>query len=514
MNFSLLRQAITSEEAARFLQQAQFSSTPAEVTQVQQMGFESWINAQINRPLEQTGWDWLVAKGFNQDTSGGFKAANSMMWYQLIGQDDQFRKRVALALSEYFVVSAKGLGGVPKPKSFAIAAWWDLLNGQAFGNFRTLLERVTLSFPMGKYLSTLNNQRANAQTGRAPDENYAREVMQLFTIGLVQLNLDGTPKLDAAGNTLDTYTQDDITNLSRVFTGWHANLSDEHLPDNPARFRNPMRFAPRRHSPEDIQFLGLHIPAGTDGELALEMALDHLFNHPNAGPFFCRQMIQRLVTSNPSPAYVKRVAQRFNNNGQGVRGDLAAVFKAILLDREARQYDPQNPSHGKIREPMVCFVQWAKTFNAQSENGEWNIPNLERPLGQSPFTAASVFNFFRPDYALKNVKQRVRPFYAPEMEITNESTTASYANFMQAVVSGRMKQLKPDYSSLMGLADQPDVLVARLNTLLCAGQLSHESAEVIAGAVADSETGPRGTSAKVATAVFLVMISPDYRVQR
>lgn len=514
MNFSLTRQSIAAEDAARFLQQAQFSSTPAEIDQVQKMGFEPWLNGQINRPTEQSGWDWLVAQGFNQDTSGGFKAANSMIWFQLIGQDDQVRKRVALALSEFFVVSAKGLGGVPKPKSFAVAAWWDLLNEQAFGNFRTLLERVTLSFPMGKYLSTLNNQRANPKTGRAPDENYAREVMQLFTIGLVQLNLDGTPRLDASGNTIDTYSQDDITNLSRVFTGWHADLAGEQLPENPARFKNPMQFAPRRHSPEDIQFLGLHIPAGTDGELALEMALDHLFEHPNTGPFFCRQMIQRLVTSNPSPAYVKRVAQKFNNNGQGVRGDLAAVFKAILLDREARLYDPHNPTHGKIREPMVCFVQWAKTFNAQPENGAWNIPNLDRPLGQSPFTAASVFNFFRPDYALKSASRSVRPFYAPEMEITNESTTASYANFMQAVASGRMKQLKPDYSGLLALANQPDALVEQLNTLLCAGQLSAESAEVIAGAVKDSESGPKGPAAKVATAVFLVMISPDYRVQR
>ena len=369
--------ARSDAEAARFLLQAQAYATTADIAAVRANTFANWLGMQYAKPVGPTGWDWLNARGYATIDSTTRYFDNTypgdyMIWNQLMTAPDALRKRCALALSEFFVVGLSGLDFAWR--SHGIAAWWDLLVAHAFGNFRQLLEAVTLNPAMGYYLNTKGNLKENTATGRQPDENYAREVMQLFTIGLYQLNLDGTEKRDAQGNRMETYTQADVTNLARVFTGYDVDLSqnvntydavlNRNIPNTTAA-RLPMALNASRHSTLAASFLGANVPANTPGAAALKTALDTLFNHPNVGPFFGRQMIQRLVTSNPSPAYVGRVAAAFNNNGSGVRGDLKAVWSAILLDDEARSpAGLTQASFGRLREPMLRLVQWGRTFGA------------------------------------------------------------------------------------------------------------------------------------------------------
>lgn len=519
----------TDQEAARFLLQAQFSASEAEIAAVRSMGYAGWLGQQMGA-TSMSGWDWLEARGFGDpfatqkyyDQSG---PGDNMVWSQLLTSTDAVRKRVALALSEFFVVSLAGLDFTWR--SHAIAAWWDLLAANAFGNFRTLLEAVTLSPAMGYYLNTKGNQRENASTGRQPDENYAREVMQLMTIGLVQLNADGTERRDAQGLRIDSYTQSDVTNLARVFTGWDFDQSQNQPADVNGRkvpsttyTRLPMALNASRHSTLAASFLGTTIPANTPGQTALRMAMDTLFNHPNVGPFFARQMIQRLVTSNPSPAYVGRVAAVFNNNGAGARGDLGAVFGAILLDDEARS--PQGlgqPAFGKLREPMLRFVQWGRTFGLASASGAWRIGDLGNPatqLGQSPLRSPSVFNFFRPGYVPPSTALAASQAVAPEFQIVTESSVGGYLNFMQNTArNGMGADLQPAYTTELALVGDARALVGRLSLLLCAGQLGGDTADLIVNAVGSMPTNSDGARRnRVAAAVLMVMASPEYLVQK
>ncbi|RYF65594.1 MAG: DUF1800 family protein, partial [Comamonadaceae bacterium] len=312
--------AKTDPEAARFLLQAQFSASTADIAALRSTSYADWLEAQFNAPTSLGGWEWLNQRGYADVNSSTAYYDNSypgdyMIWQQLMQSPDGVRKRVALALSEIFVVSLSGLDF--SWRSHAIAWYWDQLVANAFGNFRNLLQDVTLNPAMGYYLNTRGNQKENPSTGRQPDENYAREVMQLMSIGLVQLNADGTPKRDAAGKPIDSYTQSDVTNLARVFTGYDYDQSQNTPATVPGSTRTvpsttfarlPMALNESRHSTLAASFLGTTIPASTPGAAALKTALDTLFNHPNVGPFIGKQLIQRLVTSNPSPAYVARVA--------------------------------------------------------------------------------------------------------------------------------------------------------------------------------------------------------------
>jgi uncharacterized protein (DUF1800 family) len=336
-----------SFEAARFLQHAQFSSSEAEIAAVRSQGASAWLDGQMALNSSLGAWDWLKQRGYGVIDQNRFYEmefqSNYMAWYQIMASPDGVRRRIALALSEFFVVGGAGVGTLTWGQ-FAMGAYWDVLCKNAFGNFRVLLEEITLNIAMGEFLNTLGNQKEDATTGRLPDENYSREVMQLFTIGLLQLNVDGTPKLGANGQALETFTQSDVSNLARVFTGYESDTSEGYSQSaiaptytirNVGYTRRPMVLNAKRHSSLRAEFLGAVVEAGTDGKTALKIALDTLFQHPNVGPFFARQMIQRLVCSDPAPNYVARVATVFNNNGKGERGDLAAVFKAILLDTEA-----------------------------------------------------------------------------------------------------------------------------------------------------------------------------------
>ena len=523
--------ASTDEDAARFLQQAQFSSTRDDIAALRSDSYAMWLARQYQSPQGPMGWDWLESQGYGAvDTNEYYfstRPADHMLWNQLLSGPDPMRRRMALALSEFFVSSMSSSDF--NWRSHAYASWWDMLVSGAFGNFRQLLEGVTLHPAMGYFLNTKGNRKEDTRSGRVPDENYAREVMQLFTIGLVNLNLDGSSQ------GTDSYTQDDVTQLARVFTGYDFDRSDgvRHTQPNSTSTieskvfaRIPMALNPANHSLLEARFLGARVPENTPGPEALRIALDTLFNHPNVGPFLGRQMIQRLVTSNPSPAYVARVAARFNNNGAGVRGDLQAVWTAILLDDEARGPDGiGSASFGRLREPMLRFIQWGRSFGANSAAGTWKIGDLSgasNQLGQSPLRSPSVFNFFRPGYVPPSTGIATAGATAPEFQIVNETSVGGYLNFMQTTIDRGVVDVTADYSRELALVNDPQALVGHVCLVLGAGSISAASKAIMVQALNATPLPATGTPAnidlarrrRVLAAIFMVMGCPEYLVQK
>jgi uncharacterized protein (DUF1800 family) len=509
----------TAAEASRFLAQASIGASHSEFAAVQKVGYAAWIDQQMALPPSRTRWDWLVAGGFadiaNQNSENGFDAA---AWVKILTSPDTLRQRITLALSEILVVSVAGLtpGGW---KAFSAARYLDLLEANAFGNYRALLQAVSTSVPMGQYLTFRGNAKANPTSGALPDENYARELMQLFTIGLVRLNADGTPAL-VDGAPVETYAQTDITGLARVFTGWdfdYAGVPSSVATQTPDFVGRPMGQVPSRHELGTKSFLGTTIPAGTDGAKSLPLALDAIFAHPNVGPFVCKQLIQRLVTSNPSPAYVGRVAAVFDNDGSGARGNLQAVVKALLLDAEART-PAASPAYGKVREPILRLAGWARAFSVTSASNAWGIGNTSDPasrLGQSPLRAGSVFNFFRPGYVPPSSELGSQGLVAPELQITNESTVAGYVNFMQRAVAGTVGDVKANYSGLLTLANDAQALLDELNLVLAANQLGAPTIAALKAALATMRADTAAAlQNRVYAALVMVLAAPEYIVQK
>ncbi|MBL0074841.1 MAG: DUF1800 domain-containing protein [Rhodocyclaceae bacterium] len=502
----------TRVQAARFLAQASLSSTAAEITQVQTLGYSAWLDQQMALPRSSSNVAWLRSKGLdNVAYKNSQVGADQMLWRKLLASPDPLRQRVTLALSEIIVVSVAGIANTPF-RQFAAAAFMDILEANAFGDYRTLLEQVSTSVAMGGYLTYKGNVKANASTGSLPDENYAREVMQLFSVGLAQLNQDGSVKLSSNGQPLETYVQDDVSQLARVFTGWNVDIAVG-TNDDPNRIVIPMVQYASRHELGTKSFLGTVIPANTDGVNSLRIALDTLMAHPNMGPFIGRQLIQRLVTSQPSAAYVSRVAATFNNNGSGVKGDLRAVLRAVLLDTEARaDASVTDPTFGKLREPMIRFIQWARTFSVTDPTDEWKIGDLTDPatkLGQSPLRSPSVFNFFRPGYVPPNSPIGART--APEFQITTESSVAGYVNFMQGAISNGVSGLRADYTSIRTVVSDSAALLAELNVVLAAGQLSAATLASLKSALDSiSVATTAGSNNRLYAAITLVMASPEY----
>jgi uncharacterized protein (DUF1800 family) len=499
-------ESIGSAQAARFLAQASMGATHEQMTRVQAVGYSKWLDEQMALPATQSRWDWLMAKGFNalenKNNQAGIDAA---LWFKLLKSPDTLRQRVTLALSEIVVASLDGFTGAWR--AFTGAAYMDILEANAFGNYRTLLQQVTLSTSMGEYLTYRGNAKANPKTGSMPDENYAREILQLFTIGLLKLNPDGT------ATEQETYTQADISGLARVFTGWDNDLAGG-TNDTPDYRKRPMIQVGTKYETGEKTFLGTTIASGVDAATALNKALDTIFAHPNVAPFVSKQLIQRLVTSNPAKEYVGRVAAVFNNNGSGVKGDLKAVIKAILLDPEARSASNlTNAGFGKVREPILRFTAWARAYNVASPSDAWAIGNTSEPssrLGQSPLRSPSVFNFFRPGYVPPALG-----VVAPEFQIVNETSVVGYANFMQSVISKGIGDVKADYSTLLPLADNVPALVDEINLVLAAGQLSADTVALIRNAVTSMATGTDAARAnRVYAALTLVMASPEFIVQK
>jgi uncharacterized protein (DUF1800 family) len=526
--------SVAEPQVSRFLLQAQFSASDADIAAVRAQGYVRWIENQVATPFGVLGWDWLNAQGYGDVNSPSNYYDNTypgdyMVWSQLMAAPDAARKRMALALSEIFVVSLTGLNF--NWRSHAAAHYWDTLNTHAFGNYRDLLGAMTLNVAMGYYLNTKGNKKADGK-GSQPDENYAREVMQLFSIGLIELNADGTPRLDASGNKIDTYAASDISNLAQVLTGYDLDMTgniNTGIVQTGGGTRNistttfarlPMVQVGTNHSTLEANFLGVKVPANATPADALKMALDRLFSHANTAPFICKQLIQRLVTSNPSAAYVARVSAVFADNGAGVRGSLAHVYAAILLDDEARGPGGLTDTQfGKLREPILRLVQWGRTFGATSVAGTWKIGDLSNAgtqLGQSPLRAPTVFNFFRPGYVPPATALSAGAV-APEFQLVNESSVGGYLNYLQGVISNGINSgdIKASYVTELTMVVDSSALLARLNLLLCAGQLSSASQALILPALnAMAITNATQKLNRVYAAVLMVMASADYLVQK
>jgi len=514
-------------EAARILSQATFGGRLTEQRQLAAGGIAAWVDAQLALPQGETHWDYVVRQGppgCTSCTSTGVTAFMESFWRQAQLAPDQLRRRTAFALSQFFVVD-------DSEGEFALASYLDTLERHAFGNFRDLLREVSRHPLMGHYLSHIRNEKANSATGRVPDENYAREVMQLFSIGLWELNIDGSRRLDAQGQPIPTYDQDDILNMARVFTGMSWGGADTSVTrwlgntlngESTQRWDLPMQFYPQYHAPEEKVILKrLTIPAGTAGQATFDQAVDVLFNHPNVGPFLSEQLIQRLVTSNPSRAYVRRVAEVFNNNGQGVRGDMKAVLRAILLDAEARTVPAAGSAAGKLREPVMRFAQWLRGFEASAPSGLHRITGLDNPvsaLGQGPFKSPSVFNFYRPDYSPPGALAAAG-VRAPEFQITHETTVTGYANFIYNVIAlgygSGSNGLNGNYSAELALAHTPRVLVDHVARRLGIAYLSPETrTEVISMVESYGMFDTSGAQRRVVAAVSGLMQSPEYLIER
>ena len=520
----------TRNEAARFLTQATFGPTQADVDRVVALGYAGWLEEQFN---SQASTHLPAVPAFADTLSPQFLGPFPLLstfWTKAAIAPDQLRQRTMYSLSQLFVISMIDGNVLSYPQG--IATYMDMLGRDTFGNYRQLIEDVTLSPMMGLYLSHLANQKEDPTTGRVPDENYAREVMQLFTIGLYQLNADGTVKLDSRNEPIETYGNDDVIGLARVFTGWSwsSPVKDEAsfqafrgFAVTDERHLKPMEPYPQFHSTSAKTFLGKTIAAGTGPQESLKQALDHLFNHPNVGPFIGKQLIQRSVTSNPSAAYVTRVSAAFNDNGQGVRGDMRAVWRAILLDPEARDTAKLNDlQFGKLREPILRLSAWIRAFNVKSTSGSYNVFFTDDPasgIGQAPFRSPSVFNFYRPGYVPPNSGAGAAGLVVPEMQITSESSASSYINFVESMAilggTGFLLDLTADYSAEHAIADDPDALMNRMDERLTYGAMSATTKALARDAVASvplNTFDARGN--RVRLAVLFTLSSPDFIVQR
>ncbi len=510
-------------DAARFLTQATFGPTKAEITRTRQMGFEAWLTEQFNAPTTShiAYLDAARANGENIYTNSTMEA----FWTKGLRGNDQLRQRVAFAMSEIFVVSNDG---VDQP--YALSGYMDMLQANAFGNFRETLENVTLNPAMGEYLDMIKNDREDAYIGRVPNENYAREINQLFSIGLYKLHPDGSLIIDGSGQPLPTYDQDTVIGFSYVFTGWGFGgipVTDGnfyyHYPDDETNligWRVPMQVYPYHHSSLPKKLLnGVVLPAGQTPEEDLEQALDNIFNHQNVAPFICKQLIQRLVTSNPSPAYIYRVSNVFTNNGLGVRGDMKAVIRAILLDDEARNPSQLiNQGYGKQREPVLRFSALLRAFDARAVSQKYRIWNLEDPvysLGQNPLRARTVFNFFEPNYIQPGRLARAG-LISPEFQITNDTQIIGSSNQMRDIVyrgfGWNEDEIKLNLTDLLPLAATPSQLVDELNLILMSGQMPAQMKTIIVNTV--TQRPANNSTERVRTAIHLIVTSPQFAIQK
>jgi uncharacterized protein (DUF1800 family) len=529
-------------EASRFLAQATLGADLNTIMATARMGIEPWLDEQLAMPhasftdelnaVYAEVIEWYLVNGGDPDDIGyrpGWTVFNYAWWETHMHARDLLRQRVALALSEILVISLDSdLSGFGD----ALASYYDLLLRHAFGNYEDLLYDVSLHPAMGYYLSHLNNPREVPEENIRPDQNYAREIMQLFTVGLYELNPDGTRKTDGQGNWIPTYDQNDIVELSKVFTGLGvADVVDNEWVDEPyfglgiwaAEMTQPMIMYPEWHQPGPKTMLdGYVIPGGQSGLQDIRDAVHRLFLHPNVGPFISKQLIQRLVTSNPTPQYVQRVAAVFDNNGQGERGDLSAVVKAILLDPEARTCEAlEQPSFGKLREPFVRYTNFTKAVPVEQFYGRyWNVGwGFYQATNQSPLAARTVFNFFLPDH--QPIGQIAdNGLVAPEFQIHNSRTSVEYINQVNdwavwGYVMDDWESENPhvtyNIEQLLPLARDPEVLVNRLDMLFTHGRLSERTRAIIKDAITPIISGNyRYDRARLA--LYLILISPDYSI--
>ncbi len=525
---------ISKAEAYRFLNQATFGATDTEAQSVITLGYEAWIDQQLQRTaslelphVQQVFSTYPPGADFTR-----LHEDRVDIWLRhALHAPDQLRQRVAFALSQIMVVSQSSpLVGYP----WGCASYYDMLAQNAFGNFRELMESVTLHPAMGVYLSMLGNQKPDAARNIRPDENYARELMQLFTIGLVELNPDGSRKTDAGGKPIPTYDQEIVQGFAHVYTGWSYSGAASFAAASPtiANQTRSMQAYPEQHATGTKRLLSYPgavasvIPAGQSPEKDLDDALDNIFNHPNVGPFIAQRLIQHLVTSNPSPQYVERISRKFDNDGSGKRGNLAAVVKAVLLDADARTA-PTVATAGKLKEPLLRLTQLWRAYDATSQSGKYNVQNITGLIGQGPLQAPSVFNFFSPFYAPPGEIAN-QGLVAPEMQVTTEYLSSLWTDYVFVLafcytatpVQGCPPvpdALRPDLviidvAAERALASNPQALIDAIAGRLVGGPLSTTLSTQARSMV---ERAPAGDSAlRVAEALYLIASAPEAALQR
>lgn len=545
---------LSFSEASRFLTQSTFGPTLADIDHLLAVGsYEAWLNEQFLKPvsMQLPAMRSLMIKMCEVNSTappaitGGSSLARAQVWWSTaVNGDDQLRQRITLALSEILVVSEQG---ALINSQLGLADYYDVLAKNAFGNYRDLLEQVTLHPMMGRYLSMLRNEKADLIQNIRPDENYAREIMQLFTIGVHELNIDGSPVVDSQNIPIAIYGQSDIEEFAKIYTGWDFNnaLSWRDLWIGNGDTIHAMKAFEQFHDSSAKQLLnGYVIAAGGTAKQDLDEALDHLFNHQNVGPFISKQLIQRLVTSNPSSGYVERIAKVFNNNGANVRGDLKAVVKAILLDVEARNGNQiMSTSFGKLREPILRITHLWRAFPVipVTREGSFYGGNLcgqgvydyyrmpysgglnqfDATLGQTILRSPTVFNFFLPDYSPPGVI-RDQNLLAPEFQIMTENTLVNSFNSIISMIhySNRNNDVWTDWTTIdtsleQALADMPNQLLDHLNVVLLNNLMSTELRQILLNHLGQVfPQGIEGQRAKVTDSIKLIVSSPEYLIQQ
>lgn len=514
-------------DASRFAAQATFGMDYGEIEALARQGKDDWLSGQFATPITDHGS--IVADLVQRRDAGEFAEFEDNIeylilfrrlawWHRTATAPDVLRQRVAFALSEIFVVSDNVDDLIINP--FALSDYYDTLLTHAFGNYRDLLSAVSLHPAMGIYLSHVNNRRSDPDNNIFPDENYAREVMQLFSIGLFELNVDGSLRLDGSGDPIPTYSNVEIREFAKIFTGLSFGGPNAFFGKPFPEFRSPMQMFDAEHEPGAKNLLnGTVVPAGQTGMQDIDAAIDNLFNHRNVGPFIGKQLIQRLVTSNPSSAYIERVAQAFNGDNTGVRGDMQATLRAVLLDPEATVAPTTMSDFGKLREPVVRYASLLRQFGANSSDGF--IANsgyfLQELAKQHPLSAPSVFNFFLPSHSPAG-EIAAAGLVAPEFQITTSNSIVGISNLMDFIVLADFVTDSPEpfpavtlnYDDYVAIAGDVGALVDRLDIVLTAGTLDAATRQAIEGVIED--IGDPNLRTRIAINMFL--LSSDYAVRQ
>jgi uncharacterized protein (DUF1800 family) len=495
-------EAVSAREAARFLDQASWGPTPGMISDVQELGINGWLASQFalntsTLPSQAI----LTSQEKPNDNLGPVQAA---FFQNTVNGGDQLRQRVAFILSQIWVVSATS--GVPD--AYAYPPYYSIFQNGAFGNYRDLIKAVTLSPAMGRYLNMANNNKANPTAGTAANENYGRELMQLFTLGLTQLNLNGTPVLDSNNNPVVTYNQAEVTNMAKVVTGWTYPTA----PGATAKVNNPAYYIGQMipiESEHDTTaktiFGGVTIPAGQTAEADLDALLDALMAQPTMAPFISQQLIEHLVTSNPSPAYIQRIAEVFENDGTGTRGNLQAVIRAILTDEEARAGDSSQSAvtanFGHLREPILFLSSVLRGLNATVKAAS-GISAAATNMSQELFYEPSVFSYFSPQ------SRTINGLYGPEFQIYTTQTAVNRADTVNTLIYGTMPGVRVDLQPFIPYATDADTLLGYISHIFLRSGMSSQ----LQSAATTAINAAGGATAKVQAALYVVLTSSEYQI--
>lgn len=497
----------TVTAAARLLDQATWGPTIADIHHVQTVGLDAYITEQFNTPDTPLANIPSPLPPLCLSANTPINCEESEWWQTVLTGNDQLRQRVAFALSELFVISSNS------DNATTITYYHNTLAQDAFTNFSTIMHDVTVSPGMGAYLNMLNSAKAPA--GQIANENYARELMQLFTIGLFALNQDGTPQPDGTGNPIPTYTQAQVQAFAKAYTGWTYATSTggvpTKFPNTTPNYLAPMVAVEAQHDTSAKTLLnGTVLSSGQTAEQDLAGALANIFNHNNVGPFVCKQLIQHLVTSTPSPGYVSRISAVFANNGNGVRGDMQAVIRAILEDQEARAGDT-DPAFdgGHLREPMLWMTNFLRAvgFTNTDVNGSYfSLSNYSNNLSERPYRSGSVFNFFPPSYVIPQTTLN-----APEFDLENTATAILRLSLADSMVNNKISGFSVNLGTTSTLgqiaASSPANLVDTLSVMFMHGQMPANMRTQILSSI-----NGLGTAQQVRVATYLVISSSQYKV--